>query len=208
MTTTPVRIYFVRHGETEWTISGQHTGRTDIPLTARGEQESSWLCQRLKDIPFAHKFTSPRVRARRTCEMAGLSPLAEIAPDLAEWDYGDYEGARSVDIRRIRSDWNIFRDGCPNGETPSQISARADRLIARLRALNGNIALFSHGQFGCVLAARWIALPVAHARNLSLSTASLSILGSDPRHSDVPVIALWNAISPEATARDERERNG
>jgi probable phosphoglycerate mutase len=140
--------------------------------------------------------------------LAGLSPLAEIAPELAEWDYGDYEGERSVDIRGTRSDWTIFRDGCPNGETPSQVSARADRLIARLRALSGNIALFSHGQFGCVLAARWIALPVTHARNLSLSTASLSILGSDPRHSDVPVIALWNAISPEATARDERERNG
>jgi probable phosphoglycerate mutase len=124
------------------------------------------------------------------------------ATDLAEWDYGDYEGLRSVDIRKTRADWNICRDGCPNGESPAQVSARAEWLIGRLRSLNGNIALFSHGQFGCVLGARWIALPVAHSRHFSLSTASLSILGSDFHHPEVSVMALWNTISTEAAARD------
>ena len=173
-------LYLIRHGETEWSLSGQHTGRTDIPLTARGEDEARELGQCLRAIPFARVLTSPRQRARRTCELAGLGPAAEIEPDLAEWDYGDYEGQRSVDIRKGRPDWNLFRDGCPNGEMPAQVSDRADRLIARLRALDGNVALFSHGQFGCVLAARWIGLPVVEAQHFLLGTASLSILGYDP----------------------------
>ena len=131
----PLRLYLIRHGETEWSLSGQHTGRTDISLTVRGEDEAKELALRLQAIPFAHVLTSPRQRARRTCELVGLGPAAEIDPDLAEWDYGDYEGVRSVDIRKTRADWNLFRDGCPNGETPAQVSARADRLIARLRGL-------------------------------------------------------------------------
>ena len=188
------RIYLVRHGETEWSLSGQHTGRTDIPLTARGEDGARKLGQRLHDIQFARVLASPRQRARRTCELAGLTPVAEIEPDLAEWDYGDYEGKRSVDILKDRPDWNLFQDGCPRGETPAQVSDRADRLIARLRALDGNIALLSHGHFGRVLAARWIGLPVSEARHWLLGTASLSILGSEPNHPEVPVIALWNSI--------------
>jgi probable phosphoglycerate mutase len=193
----PPRLYFIRHGETEWSLSNQHTGRTDIPLTARGEDEARRLAQRLQGILFAHVLTSPRLRARRTCELAELGAVAKIEPDLAEWDYGDYEGRRSVDIRIERPDWNVFRDGCPQGETPAQVSARADRLIARLRAFDGTVAIFSHGQFGCVLAARWIGLPLQKAKHFQLGTASVSILSSDPHHSEVPVIAQWNEISHE-----------
>jgi broad specificity phosphatase PhoE len=188
-----VSVYLIRHGETEWSLSGQHTGRTDIPLTARGEEEAKGLALRLHTTPFAQVWTSPRLRARRTCELAGLGPGAAIDPDLAEWDYGDYEGQRTVDIRKNRADWNIFRDGCPNGEMPEQVSVRADRLIARLRALDGNVALFSHGQFGSVLAARWIGLPPLEGEHFRLSPASVSIFGCDPHHPEVPVIALWNA---------------
>ena len=129
--------------------------------------------------------------------LGGLGAAAEIEPDLAEWDYGDYEGKRSTDIRKQRAGWNIFRDGCPRGETPAQVSDRADRLIARLRALEGNVALFSHGQFGCVLAARWIGLPPAEAQHFALGTASLSILGFGFHHPEVGIIAMWNAASSE-----------
>ncbi len=194
-TTISVRLHLIRHGETAWSLSGQHTGRTDIPLTPRGEDEAKVLALRLATIPFTHVLTSPRCRAHRTCQLAGLGAAAEIEPDLAEWDYGDYEGVRSADIHKTRANWNLFRDGCPNGETPAQVSTRADRLIARLRGLDGNVALFSHGQFGCVLAARWIGLPVVEAQHFALGTASLSILGSDPHQCEVPVIALWNETS-------------
>src|SRR5580693_8786728 len=144
----PPRMILIRHGETEWSLSGQHTGRTDIPLTEQGEQDARKLGERLRGLDFSRVFTSPRVRAQRTCELVGLIPDAEIEPDLAEWDYGDYEGKRSSDISQVRPDWNLFRDGCPNGESPGQISDRADRLIARLRTLEGNVVLFSHGHFG------------------------------------------------------------
>lgn len=196
--TSPLKIYFVRHGETEWTFSSRHTGLTDIPLTALGEDEVREWGKRLCTIPFDHVMTSPLQRAQRTCELVELGKDAEIEPDLAEWDYGDYEGLRSVDIRMERPGWNVFRDGCPNGESSEDTSARADRLIARLRSMNGNIALFSHGQFGGVLAARWIGLSVVEAQHFPLGTASLSILGSDPHHPKVPVIELWNAASHEA----------
>ena len=205
---TPTRLYLVRHGETEWSLSGRHTGRTDIALTARGEDEARELAPRLRDIQFAHVLTSPRQRARRTCDLAGLGAASAIEADLAEWDYGDYEGQRSVDIRKQRADWNIFRDGCPHGESPAQVSERADRLIARLRALDGNVALFSHGQFGCVLAARWIGLPLLEARHFALGTGSLSILGHDPHHPEVAVIALWNAASGEKTDPTSVSRAG
>ena len=191
----PLRLYLVRHGETEWSLSGQHTGRTDIPLTARGEGCARELGQRLRDIRFSRVLTSPRQRARRTSELAGLGQMAEIEPNLAEWDYGDYEGQRLADILQARPGWNLFRDGCPRGETPIQISERADRVLARFRVLDGNVALFSHGHFGRVLAARWIGLPVFKGQHFLLSTASLSILGSERSHPEVPVIALWNTTS-------------
>jgi probable phosphoglycerate mutase len=195
MTEEPQRpqLWFVRHGETAWSLSGQHTGRTDIALTAHGETQARELGRQLRGIRFSHVLTSPRARAARTCELAGLSPAAEVEPDLSEWDYGDYEGQRSADIRTARPGWNIFRDGCPNGETPAQVAGRADRLIDRLGPLAGKIALFSHGQFGAVLAARWIGLAVVHGENFSLGPASLSILSHNPHHPEVPVIELWNA---------------
>ncbi|MEZ5398755.1 MAG: histidine phosphatase family protein [Bryobacteraceae bacterium] len=189
----PLRLYFIRHGETGWTISGQHTGRTDIPLTAHGEDEARELVPRIRDSAFAHVLTSPLERARRTCELLGLGGVAKIEPDLAEWDYGDYEGRRSADIREGRPDWNLFRDGPPHGETPAQISNRADRVIAGLRGLDGNVALFSHGHFGRVLAARWIGLSVESAQYLLLSTASLSVLCYEHDQTDQPAIALWNS---------------
>ena len=188
------RVYFVRHGDTEWSINGRHTGVTDLPLTARGEEEARELAPWLRAIPFTRALTSPRRRARRTCELAGLAVADEIEPDLAEWNYGDYEGRRSEDICQERPGWNIFRDGCPQGESPAQVSDRADRLIARLGALEGDIALFSHGEFGRVLAARWIGAPVTLGRRFALGAASLGILGYDPTHPDTTVIALWNAV--------------
>ena len=190
-----LRLYLIRHGETGWSRSGRHTGRTDIPLTPSGEDEARELGKHLRDISFAQVLTSPLRRAVQTCSLAGLDKNPEIEPDLAEWDYGDYEGQRSVDILEARPDWNVYRDGCPGGEMPAQVSARADRLISRLHKLDGNIALFAHGQFGSVLAARWIGLAVAEAEHFMLGTASLSILAFDPHHAGVPVIALWNALS-------------
>jgi probable phosphoglycerate mutase len=189
------RIYLVRHGETAWSLSGQHTGRTDVPLTEQGEQDVRKLAAGLHAEKFSRVFTSPLQRARRTCELAGLGEVAEIEPDLTEWDYGDYEGQRPFDIRKGRPDWNVFRDGCPHGESPAQISKRADRLIARLRKLEGNIAIFSHGHFGRVLAARWIGLGVRQAQHFLLSTASLSILGYEHNLADESAIVSWNAVS-------------
>jgi broad specificity phosphatase PhoE len=193
-----LRLYLVRHGETEWSLSGQHTGRTEIPLTARGEDGARALKKCFQDIPFALVLASPRRRAQRTCELAGLGTAAAIEPDLAEWDYGDYEGQRSAEIHTGRPDWNIFRDGCPGGETPEQVSDRADRLMARLRASTGNIALFSHGHFGRAFGARWIGLPVVEGQHFALGTASLSILGYEPHHPETSVIELWNA-APQQT---------
>jgi broad specificity phosphatase PhoE len=194
----PLRLFLIRHGETDWSLTGQHTGRTDLPLTVFGEDEARSLVQRLRDVPFAQVLTSPRQRARRTCELAGLSGASEIVEDLAEWDYGDDEGRRSEDIRHERPDWDLFQDGCPKGETPAQVNARADRLCTRLRALDGNVALFTHGQFGSVLAARWIGLPLQQARHFPLGTGALSILGYDPHHPEVAVLASWNLLPTSA----------
>ncbi len=194
-----LHLYLIRHGETEWSLTSRHTGSTDIPLTPRGEEEARELAPELKGIPFRHVFTSPRKRARQTCDLASLETAPVIEPDLAEWDYGDYEGKKSADIRQTRPDWNIFRDGCPNGELPAQVLERTDRLIARLRTLHGNVALFSHGQFGGVLAVRWLGLPLVDAKHFPLGTASLSMLGFDPDHPEVPVISLWNSVSHQAS---------
>ncbi len=188
----PQKLILVRHGETAWSVSGQHTGSSDIPLTDTGIAQARGLRQRLDGMAFTQVLTSPRQRARQTCELAGLGPTATVDPDLSEWDYGAYEGRTSLDIRRERPGWNIFRDGCPGGETPQEMSDRIDGVIARLAAGGGTIALFSHGHFGCVLAARWIGAPVATGQNFLLGTASLSIFGYAPRHPGVRVIELWN----------------
>lgn len=188
-----LKLYLFRHGQTEWSLSGQHTGGTEIALTAQGEAEARALEPWVAQIQFSCVFTSPRQRARRTCALVGLGNVAEIEPDLAEWDYGDYEGKTSADIRKDRPGWNVFRDGCPGGELPTQVCDRADRLIAHLCTMNGNVALFSHGHFGSALAARWISQALIEAEHLLLSTASLSILSYNPAHREVRVIALWNA---------------
>jgi broad specificity phosphatase PhoE len=188
----PLQVYLIRHGETKWTLSGQHTGRTDIALTPYGESEAHKLLPRLAQIQFSRVLVSPRLRARQTCELTGLGWVSEIEPDLAEWDYGDYEGLVSEDIRKSRPNWNAWQDGCPGGEMPAEVSVRVDRLIERLNTMHGNIALFSHGQLCASLAARWIGLPVADGEHFILQTASLSILSHDARHDDLPVITLWN----------------
>lgn len=187
------RIYLIRHGETEWSISGQYTGSTDLPLTQHGEHLARELGLRLSGIQFTRVLSSPRQRARRTCELAIPGVTPEIEPDLVEWGYGDYEGKHSVAIHEQHPDWNLFRDGCPHGETPNHVTTRADRIIAKLRTLDGNIALFSHGHFGRVFAARWIGLPVSEAQHFLLNTASLSIFDYEHDQADSPAIALWNA---------------
>ena len=171
-------IYLARHGETAWSLSGQHTGLTDLPLTERGERTARRLGERLKGLTFAKVFTSPLQRARRTCELAGFGAVAEVDRDLVEWDYGQYEGRRTAEILAERPDWQLFRDGCPGGESPAQIAARADRVVGRLRAIEGDVLLFSSGHFMRVLAARWLGLePTINCRYFMLSTASLSALG-------------------------------
>jgi probable phosphoglycerate mutase len=183
-------VYLARHGETAWSKSGQHTGRTDIPLTERGEEDAYRLRHRFAAVTFARAFTSPLQRAARTAALAGYSP--EVDPELLEWDYGQYEGRKSAEIRAERPDWELFRDGAPGGESPEQVTARADRVVARLKGLSGNVLVFSHGHFLRVLAARWLGQPVTFARCLLLSTASASILSFDHHRRDEPAIALWN----------------
>jgi broad specificity phosphatase PhoE len=184
-------VYLARHGETDWSLSGQHTGRTDLPLTDRGERNARALGERLRGLTFIKVFTSPLQRAARTCELAGFGRVAEIDPDLVEWDYGEYEGRRTVDIHAEHPDWQLFRDGCPGGESPDQIGARADRVIARLRGVEGNVLVFSSGHFLRVLGARWLNLEAAAGRYLLLSTASLSALGYEHNQAE-PAIRLWN----------------
>ena len=186
------KVYLVRHGETAWSISGQHTGRTDISLTHQGEQAAQELGVRLKELSFAKVFTSPLQRARRTGELAGFGD-AEIDLDLMEWDYGAYEGLRTVDIRVERPGWHIFEDGCPGGETLLEVATRAERVIARIRAQDNDVLIFAHSHILRILIARWIALPALEARRLSLSTASLTILGYD-HDLDEPVIRLLNDV--------------
>ena len=184
-------VYLARHGETAWSLSGRHTGRTDIPLTERGEDNARRLQERLAGITFTEVLVSPLQRARRTCDLAGFGAVATVFPDLVEWDYGDYEGRLTSDIRRERPGWYLFRDGCPGGESLAEVSARADRVIARLRGDAGRILVFGHGHFFRILAVRWMGLTVEDARHLLLSTASLSILSYEHTLSD-PAILLWN----------------
>ncbi len=185
-------VYLARHGNTAWTVTRQHTGLTDLPLTPNGECNARRLGERLKGMTFAKVFTSPLQRASRTCELAGFGAVAQTDPDLVEWDYGHYEGLRSDEILRERPDWQLFRDGAPGGESPAQIGARADRVAARVRAISGNVLLFSSGHFIRVLTARWLGLgPGAEGKYFLLSPASLSALSYE-RNLSQPVIRLWN----------------
>jgi probable phosphoglycerate mutase len=185
-------VYVARHGETVWSLSGQYTGATDLPLTERGERNARQLGERLKELTFARVFTSPLQRARRTCELAGFGAVADVDRDLVEWDYGQYEGRRTAEILAERPDWLLFRDGCPGGESPAQVAARADRVVGRVRAVQGDVLLFSSGHFIRVLATRWLGLePTTNSRYFMLSTASLSALGYEGSTAR-PAIRLWN----------------
>ena len=195
-------VCLARHGETAWSLSGQHTGSTDLPLTERGERNARRLGERLSGLTFARVLTSPLQRAARTCELAGFGPAAEIDRDLFEWNYGRYEGRTSADILAERPDWQLFRDGCPRGETPSLVGARADRVVSRVRAVQGNVLLFSSGHFLRVLASRWLGLEPDTAGYFLLSTASLSELGYEHNRSR-PVICLWNDTCHVERAGDD-----
>jgi broad specificity phosphatase PhoE len=189
---TPLpQVYLARHGETAWTLTGQHTGRTDLPLTERGERNARALANRLRGLTFAAVLTSPLERARRTCELAGFGSVAQVEPDLREWDYGSYEGRTTAEIHKERPDWQLFRDGCPGGEPFAAVGARADRVVRRVRAVSGNVLLFGHSHMLRILTARWLGLPVTDARFFVLTVASLSIIGYEHSLTE-PAIRLWN----------------
>jgi broad specificity phosphatase PhoE len=195
-------VYLARHGETAWTITGQHTGLTDLPLTDSGEQNARKLGLHLSGLRFAKVFTSPLQRARRTCELAGFGGQAEIDPDLVEWNYGKYEGRLTSDILKERPGWQLFRDGCPGGESPEQVAARADRVVSRVRQVSGDVLLFSSGHFLRVLAVRWIGIEPISGQSLMLSTASLSTLGYENSLLQ-PAFRFWNDTHHLAYSLDE-----
>lgn len=189
--TLPI-VYIARHGETAWSLTGQHTGLTDLPLTERGELVAAHLAERLRGLKFAKVFTSPLQRARKTCELAGFAEVAEVNPDLVEWNYGDYEGLTSAEIHAGHRAWNLFRDGCPGGESPRDVAERAKRVLRRVRGVDGNVLLFSSGHFIRVLVTSWLGLePTANSQFFMLSTASLSALGYE-NDLNQPVIRFWN----------------
>ena len=196
-------VYLARHGETAWTLSRQHTGLTDLPLTERGERTARRLGERLKALTFTAVLTSPLQRAARTCELAGFKSVAEVDKDLVEWNYGEYEGRRTAEIRGERPDWELFRDGCPGGESPQEVGTRADRVVKRVRAVSGNVLIFTSGHFMRVLATRWLGLePSVNCKFFMLSTASLSAVGYEHDVSR-PVIRLWNETRHVETGQDE-----
>ena len=184
-------IYLARHGETAWSITGQHTGLTDLPLTERGERNARRLGQRLKDVKIKKVLTSPLERAMRTCELSGFCLMAQVDRDLVEWDYGQYEGRTTAQIRAERPGWQLFKDGCPGGETPEEVGSRADRIIEKVRTMEANVLLFSSADFLRVLAARWLGLEPAAGRLFVLGTASLSAVGFDNDAAE-PVIRFWD----------------
>jgi probable phosphoglycerate mutase len=192
------QVYLIRHGETEWSVSGQHTGMTDIPLTENGRSAARLLQPVVTRETFALVLTSPLQRARETCELAGLGGCAEVDGDLMEWNYGAYEGLTTQQIQAKNPRWMVFTDGCPGGESPEQVSARVDRVIARVRAAEGYVALFGHGHVLRVFAARWLGLQAAHGSHFLLDTATLSIMSY---YRDIPAVKRWNAaLVPSGTA--------
>lgn len=184
-------VYLARHGETEWSKSGQHTGRTDLPLTANGVEIAKQLKTRLAGISFSHVFSSPLSRAKHTADLAGF-PNPVLDEGLYEWDYGQHEGLKSVEIAKIRPGWNLFRDGAPGGESPEQVTTRADALVKRLKGLNGNVICFAHGHILRVIAARWIEFPIQLATCMLLGTATLSVLSFNHHNLAEPAIKTWN----------------
>lgn len=194
------RLFLARHGDTAWTDSRQRTGRTDLPLNEQGEARSRQLGQRLQQFSFTRVFSSPLQRAAKTCELAGFGSVVEIDPDLVEWDYGRYEGRRTKDILAERPGWEMFRDGCPDGESPQDVAARADRFIARVHGLEGDVLAFSSGHISRMIAARWLELPPAAGRFFFCRTASVGVLGFEHDNRTEPIICLWNYVvaSPES----------
>jgi probable phosphoglycerate mutase len=186
------QVYLIRHGETAWSLGGQHTGRTDIALTARGEAQARQVGERLRELSFTAVLASPLQRALRTCELAALDGPLRVDEALREWDYGQYEGLTSAQIRRRQANWDVFRDGGLGGESPLQVSARADGVLARLRQFEGRVAVFSHGHFLRSLAVRWIELPVQHGRSFGLAAGAICLLGYEHRSLEEPAIELWN----------------
>jgi probable phosphoglycerate mutase len=185
-----VKVFAIRHGETAWSLSGQHTGRTDLPLTDNGRRLALQMGRLLAGEAFALVLVSPMQRARQTCDLAGLGESALVEQDLAEWDYGAYEGLTPGQIRRSAPQWLIFRDGCPGGEAPEEVGARVDRVLARVRAAEGDVALFGHGHVLRVLAARWLGLPAGGGQHFLLDTGSLSVLAT---YHEVPALRIWNS---------------
>jgi probable phosphoglycerate mutase len=192
MSTKLPRLYLARHGDTDWTDSGQKTGRTDLPLNERGMERARLLGRRLRTFTFAHVFTSPLQRASRTCELAGFGEVADKSSDLVEWDYGEFEGALTKDIRRDRPNWELFRDGCPGGESPQDVAGRADRFIARVLDVHGDVLAFSSGHIIRMIAARWLGLPPGAGRFFYCRPASVGVLGFEHERKDEPIISLWN----------------
>jgi probable phosphoglycerate mutase len=206
------KLYLARHGDTAWTDTGRHTGRTDVPLNERGEERARQLGERLRGISFARVVTSPLLRASRTCALAGF-PLtlpslpsdggegrvrgagAEVDPDLVEWDYGHFEGLTTADILKGRPGWELFRDGCPGGESPADVAARADRFLARVRELDGDVLAFASGHIIRMIAARWLGLPPAEGRAFFCRPASVGVLGFEHNRRDEPILNLWNYVS-------------
>jgi probable phosphoglycerate mutase len=184
------KIFLIRHGETEWSREGKHTGVTDVLLTEQGRKTARLLQPVLAREQFVAVLSSPLQRARETCELAGLRESAAVDPDLMEWNYGEYEGLTTKQIELVRPGWSVFHHGCPRGETPEQVAARADRVVAKVRASDGNVALFAHGHILRVLAARWINLAPNFGEHLLLDTATLSVLGY---YYDTPALKIWNA---------------
>lgn len=194
---SPPRLFLIRHGNTDWSDTGEHTGRTDIPLNAIGEAHARLLGARLLGERFSRIFVSPLIRARRTCQLAGFAERAEVAGDLTEWDYGTYEGRLTIDVHQERPDWYLYRDGAPGGESPAQVAARADRFIGLVRPIEGDVAAFSSAQIIRMIAARWLGLPPLGASYFYTDTASIGIVGYEHNRSQ-PVVRLWDDVGPLA----------
>jgi probable phosphoglycerate mutase len=187
-------LYLARHGDTAWTDTGRHTGRTDVPLNERGEEHARQLGERLRVFSFVRVFTSPLARAAKTCALAGIGAGAEVDPDLVEWDYGRFEGRTTDDIVKERPGWELFRDGCPGGESPGDVAARADRFLARVHDLGGAVLAFSSGHAIRMIAARWLGPPPAAGRAFFCDPASVGVLGFEHGSRDQPVIRVWNFV--------------
>jgi probable phosphoglycerate mutase len=189
------RLFLARHGDTAWTDSRQRTGRTDLPLNGRGEDHARQLGERLGRFSFARVLTSPLQRASKTCALAGFREVADVDPDLVEWDYGRFEGKLTRQILKERPGWEMFRDGCPDGESPQDVAARADRFIAHVRGIEGDVLAFSSAHIIRMIAARWLGLPPVAGRFFFCRPASVGILGFEHNSRDEPIIALWNFVT-------------